>query len=368
MKNLREWLDSLSDKTRDYVASCCNNWMDVTTKDGYRYDIPSLPGVLQRLCTNSYTTDNEAKYYLLYLLRNNLIPEKCKNDVIIRLNFLINTWTNVDQLRKDIENGIPLYDYLALNTIKRMDANDLNLFNTEVKKLWVKEGTLYCPSFSSYLLSKDDYDTLSIEDYQNYKNNDFVIHDFDVFNEIFGENCSETYYKTRPNLLIRTLTKNTEACLTKNKLFDKIFFDKENIYSRQKYNLLYDQFKTGYKLDNIKAFLYHLCSVDMMYLHLIYDIVEYGPTIAECVYSAKANADDEKLLGIKEGEYLFSKPIRQLFKMAFYCVKQRLPKTSKTGPMGAVVKLYDYKWDDVFASLYPEEAERYKKAKESNTY
>ena len=368
MKNLREWLDSLSDKTRAYVAVCCKDWMDVTTEDGYRYDIPSLPGVLQRLCTNLSPDKNEVKYDLLYLLRNNLIPEECKNDVIIRLNYLLNSWARIDQIREDVEGGVTLYDYLTLNTIKRMDDDDLNLFNTEVKKLWVKTNTQYCPSFSSYLLGKDDYDTLSIEDYQKYMNNDFMICDFDVFNEIFGENCSEAYYKTRPHLLMKTLTENQMTCLTENKLFDKLFFEENNNYNRKKYELFYNQFKTAYNLDNIKAFLYHLCSVDTMYLHLIYDIVNYGTSIAEIVYSARATADDEKLLGVKEGEYLFSKPIRQLFKMAFYCVKRRLPKTSKAGPMGAVVKLYDYKWDDVFASLYPEEAERYKEATENNTY
>ena len=111
-------------------------------------------------------------------------------------------------------------------------------------------------------------------------------------------------------------------------------------------------------LRTIEDFFKRIVAVDHSYLRYIHEIIKRYPAIAMQLYQQKK--PEAELSGNESTveQYRYPKEIRKLFVIAHMCVLKRVSKvkSSIAKEVAPLLKIYGYKWDDVYDALYPEDS------------
>lgn len=343
MKTLKEWFDGLSESAQSWVIENCSAWFDKDQADYYKK--PLIKADSKDLMLNilgdlespdkysSYANDRviNRKYIALLRYLNYAYPklistelmDKCIYEVIDYGNWNSDTWLNLSDKTKE-KAFIRCY------------------------KKWNKM------SLDKALYLIKDYSNINL----NWDEVEIPTALTPEIIEIIGkETAIELIYKQGYRCMHHLIKPDSP-----HEVFDELFFCQDSkLTQQQKLEIL----RLTYANNNYKStlpdekltrdFFKRIVAVDHAYLRYIYNIIASYPGLAMKLYNEKK--PESELTGNESTteQYRYPKEIRKLFVIAHMCALKRVSKvkSSIAKEVAPLLKIYGYKWDDVYDALYP---------------
>lgn len=341
MKTLKQWYDSLSVPAQEWVVENCSTWFDKDQVDYYRKaetvkdDASLTPFLLDATDIDKYSDYSNARviaHKYLTLLRHlhdtqpELISENTLNSCIYQI----------------LESGMHMKnDWLHLQGDMRQFA---------FRKCFVRYNKM---KLADALYLVKDYDNLDL----NWEEIDTPKLIPEVVEIIGIEEAKKIAKEGGEYAVSRIVNYGKES-----ELFDELFFCKDSwLTQSDKMRILDRIYANSNSLPNLqttKDFFKRIVAVDHSYLRYIHEIIKRYPAIAMQLYQQKK--PEAELTGNESTieQYRYSKEIRKLFVIAHMCVLKRVSKvkSSIAKEVAPLLKIYGYKWDDVYDALYPEDS------------
>ena len=341
MKTLKQWYDSLSVPAQEWVVENCSTWFDKDQVDYYRKaetvkDNASLTSfLLDATDIDKYSDYSNArviahKYLILLRYLHNTQPE------------LISENTLNSCIYRVLESGMHTKnDWLYLQGDVRQFA---------FRKCFARYNKM---KLADALYLVKDYDNLDL----NWEEIDIPKLIPEVVEIIGIEEAKKIAKEGGEYAVSRIVNYGKES-----ELFDELFFCKDSWLTQfDKMRILDRIYANSNSLPNLQTiedFFKRIVAVDHSYLRYIYMIIKRYPAIATQLYQQKK--PEAELTGNESTveQYRYSKEIRKLFVIAHMCVLKRVSKvkSSIAKEVAPLLKIYGYKWDDVYDALYPEDS------------
>lgn len=342
MKTLKQWFDSLSAPTQEWVENQCDSWFDKSQDDYYRkptVDVKTKEDLEKVLSW----TDENTNFTRSTLLNINHLAV---------LQYMHNTMP-------DVITGEDIDKVIATMVVDRTDyPNDiwLNMSTKEKQSscFW-KLHKNYSSNlhFNEALFFVKDFDRLNEElNWDKTETPEFC----DAVAEIIGmEKALDKLERAGAWSVSRMIQPGKQSVL-----FDQIFFCENRLSKAQKHTVIENAYANTYHMpepDVIKDFFSRIVAVDHSYLKELYTIISRYPAIAMKLYNQKK--PDSELTGNEKPaeQYQYSPDIRKMFAIAHACALKRVSK-NKGGmvkEIAPLLKIYGYNWNDIYDAMYPEE-------------
>ena len=341
MKTFRQWYESLSQETQEYITQNCT-WFDITTEDYYKHNSGSIETIK---CTAEYVKDR--------LDRDRYISDDCVNPAIVTCIQMIKDKVTPEEYAY-LLYGIKDATRINSSNFDAMDRREL-LKLTKKYKDQARENDKW-NNYGEYKYNLTDF-LLMIEDFDNI---DFSLlnHDSLTMNaatiEILGYDEMYRIAKEEPGKFsFRSRGKSNMD----NKVFDSLFFCDDGWTPEQKKKILNNY---GYNEEDAEDFMKRIVAVDESYLKFFCNyFIRNNPALARHLYNQKKTEDELSALPANhrmEDEYRYPKSYRKLFHIAACCARENVGKAmaGTIGDAACMLKMYAYDFNQVFDCMYPE--------------
>lgn len=341
MKTFRQWFETLSQETQQYIAENCS-WFDITTEDYYKHksgSIESIKGVTEyikgRLEEDRYISDNFVNPAIISCVR--MIKDKLTPDEYVHLLYGLDEAVRINKREFDA------MDRRELLKLKKK-------YKDQARKndRWNASGE-YKYNLTDFLLMVEDFDNI---DFSLLDHDSLVMDSATV--EILGYDEMYRIAKDEPNKFsFRTRGKSNMD----NKVFDALFFCEDGWTPEQKKRILNNY---GYNEDDAEDFMRRIVAVDESYLKFFCNyFIRNNPALARHLYNQKKTQDELDALPEShriEDEYRYPKHYRKLFHIAACCARENVGKAmaGTIGDVACMLKMYAYDFNQVFDCMYPE--------------
>lgn len=341
MKTLRQWFESLSQETQEYIADNCR-WFDITTEDYYRHNSGSIESI-----------KNVAEY-----VKNRLDEDKYINDDCVKPVIITCVRTIKDKLTPEeyahLLYGIEDTVRPTSNVFDAMDRREIlklaKKYKDQARKndKWNDRGE-YKYNLADFLLMVEDFDNIdfSLLNHDTLSLNSATI-------EILGYDEMYKIAKDEPDKLS---FRNRNRSNIDNKVFDSLFFCEDGWTSEQKKKILNSYL---YNVSDAEDFMQRIVAVDESYLKFFCNyFICNEPALARYLYNQKKTDDELNALPANhriEDEYRYPKSYRKLFHIAACCARKNVGKAmaGTIGDVACMLKMYAYDFNQVFDCMYPE--------------
>lgn len=328
MTSLREWVDSLSDDTRNFLLAHYN-WIDMDTEDYYKcikIDSAYFNSTMEN-ADRSYRGDAFWKSLVLGLL----IKVREKDPTVLKS--FIDEKTMMSLIKKTSEGADKLFLFSPF-------------LQKEIMKEKLKDNNEL--SLSDLLYITDDYSNIDYKrlDYHNLRYSP-------ILKEILGvEACADI---ARSNIDFIKVT--TDRLSLNDEVIDTLFFGNNQLSKDEKLQVIRHIYNPS--MYDIEDYMKRFVTVDESYLKYIYNIIDQDPAIAAKLYKLKK--PDYELTGNEttEMKYRYPKKYRKLFQMAACCSRKNVGKAmaGTIGELASMLKMYNWDFYTLFDCMYPNSVE-----------
>lgn len=342
MKTLKQFYDSLSEGAQAWMRNNCTAWFDVNQADYYAKpdlattDLKELKNILSEKLEDSRYSDYAiskkitTKYADLLIYLSNTHPDivsKHEADVAINQLFEVNQITDKTWLLLSEEQRKEAF----IKSFKRFGKMRLYQYLYLIK------------DFEDFTINWEECESVSL---------------IPEIVEIIGKKNAYAMIDRYGSDISKMIKFGKE-----NDFFDELFFcNTETLNSVQKIRLLEDVYADSYHLPTLEStadFFKRIVAVDHSYLRFIYIIINRYPALATKLYNEK-KPDNEP------GEnHRYNKELRKLFMIAHACSMGRVSKNkcSIVKEIAPLLKIYNFKFNDIYEAMYPEDESIYSTSK-----
>lgn len=340
MKTLRQFYDSLSEPAKIWIDTHCFYWFDKNEPDCYRKivikDKDALYAKLQdKTEFSSYDSSKSLR----------IIADKYAG----LLKYLYTTHPEIiseNMLNQCIEE---MLQYKAASSDTWLNMSERKLIDG-YKQTHFRYSKI---DFAKYLYFIKDFDNFEV-DLEVSENPTLTA---EVV-EIIGIKQAKKIASQLDEFYLAKMVQMGKP----NELFDELFFCKDSpLNQAKKMSILRRIYANSNYLPTesiVEDFFNRIVAVDHSYLRFLYDIIAKYPALAMKLYTQKK--PDSELTGNETvaETFRYPKEIRKLFVIAHTCALKRVSKV-KNGMIKEVaplLKIYGYKWDDIYDAMYPEDS------------
>ena len=328
--SFKDWYDSKSEDTKDYIKKQCKDWIDLDASDLYKSQI-KLDTVSSVIYLNM---ENRGEQYAYAM------------SLIMKLG------GNLDDIFKYTDNE---WNSIHNDSLRIFPVEDRKKIVRNFYSKRTQSGRYYDQTFGDWLFMQEDYANLDISTLTD------KIPLNTISEEILGKDNLVLYAKNDPDGIDYTIFPKDGS---RSELFDSLFFGENGWTEEQKDRVIRNICKcrpNGYygriterTLTEIAhTFLKNICTVDKANLRYFYELVDSQPQIANQLYNEKKPADELTGNETVEMTYRYPKWLRKLFLIMGCCARKRVSmanadKLKKEGI--ALLKLYGYDFNQYFTA------------------
>ena len=342
MKTLKQWYDSLSESAQSWIDVNCSAWFDKNQADYYRK--PDGATKDKQLLKIKLLDKSDMDKYSDYK-NTRMIAEK----YITLLKYL-------SKEHPDLISETVLDECIYQILDSGMSTNNSWLNMTDNRR---KEGFKRCfkkwdkMSLANALYLVEDYDNMQF----NWEHIEIPALIPEVVEIIGVKEATKLAYDSGAYGIYKMVTYGKE-----NDLFDALFFCGNELSQKTKVDVLERLYADNNSHlpdeQTTEDFFKRIVAVDHCYLRFIYKIIKRYPALAMRLYQQKK--PESELTGGESNadQYRYPKELRKLFVIAHMCVLKRVSKvkSSIAKEIAPLLKIYGYKWDDIYDAMYPEDA------------
>lgn len=341
MKTLRQWFESLSQETQEYIVNNCT-WFDITSEDYYKHNSGSIESikstaeyVFNRLNEEKYINDdfvNSAIITCVKMIKDKLTPEE--------YIYLLHGIKDTIRPNSSCFDAMDRRELLKLTKKYKDQARKNDKWNTYYE---------YKYDLKDFLLMVEDFDNIDF----SLLNRDTLCLD-SATSEILGYNEMYNIAKDTPG---KFSFRSRGRSNMDNKVFDSLFFCEDGWTREQKKKILHNY---GYNEEDAEDFMKRIVAVDESYLKFFCNyFICNNPALARRLYTQKKTEDELNALPANhkiEDEYRYPKSYRKLFHIAACCARENVGKAmaGTIGDVACMLKMYAYDFNQVFDCMYPE--------------
>lgn len=325
MKTFKEWFDGLSDEAKVYIHMQVSNHNDL-------YDFSSPTYYNER-----YADPRQLLFEIEKYIKDHKTSDEDDDEIYARSDTCYKLFSYL--LRMVNELNFAEDERTILNNAFRMlDKRDIvsYLANNDRKKYYRKDRNGYKADFYELLFVTEDFDNIDWEMlcYNTYH---------PVHQEILGvDECIRRAIAT-PQYLTG-LMHNPSYVHKPDIVFDTMFFTEDGWTEPVKQNFLRQLNVDKTVFENL---CYRVFSVDASYIKYILDQFANDWTTCNSVISQKK--DENQTTRAKDCDYKYAKSLRELIAAVYACKKGKASKLtlSKLGDLAGILKLYDFRVNDI---------------------
>ena len=328
--SFKDWYDSKSEDTKDYINAQCKGWIDLSSPDLYKpqIDLNTVSSVIY------FTMEGGGEQYAYAM------------SLIMKLG------GTLDDISEYIDNEWRSIRHGALRIFPVEDRKKI------VRDFFYKKknsGKYYDQTFGDWLFMQEDYANLDVSTLNAKIPLNFISE------EILGKDNIVLYAKNDPDGIDYTIFPKDGS---RSELFDSLFFGEDGWTEEQKDRVIqnicrcrpngyYGRITERTLTEIAHVFLKNICTVDKKNLEYFYELIESQPQLANQLYNEKKPADELTGNETVEMTYRYPKWLRKLFLIMGCCARKNVSmanadKLKKEG--AALLKLYNYNFHQYFIS------------------